>query len=229
MAPQPNFDAIARPYRWLEYLSFGLFLERCRFHYLGELSDCRHALILGDGDGRFTARLLAANPHIQVDAIDSSAAMLRLLTQRVARLGPSASDRLRIQQTNALDFAPEGPYDLVVTHFFLDCFSEKDVDTLISRITPHLTPDASWMVSEFAIPNRPIVRYLSRAIVAALYRIFGLVTGLNIRTLPDYATLLSRAGFELRQSKAHLGGLLCSEVWSHVRLAAELSKSAGED
>jgi ubiquinone/menaquinone biosynthesis C-methylase UbiE len=216
----PNFDPIARLYRWLEYLSFGPCLERCRYHYLGELGDRRRALILGDGDGRFTARLLAANPKITAEAIDSSAAMLRLLTQRVARLGPSASDRLQTSQTNALDFAPESPYDLVVTHFFLDCFSEQDVDTLISRSKPHLTPDATWLISEFTIPQRTLARYLSSAIVAFLYWTFGLITGLKIRKLPDYATLLNKAGFELRQSKAHLGGLLRSEVWSSSELLA---------
>jgi len=149
----PNFDLIARAYRWLEYLSFGPFLERCRFYYLDELRSCRRALVFGDGDGRFTARLLAANSEIKVDAVDSSAAMLRLLTRRVARLGPSARDRLQTRQMGALNFDPEGaPYDLVATHFFLDCFSESEVGALIARIAPHLTTDAVWLVSEFAIP-----------------------------------------------------------------------------
>jgi len=210
----PNFDPIARAYRWLEYLSFGPYLERCRFHYLDELRDCRRALVLGDGDGRFTARLLAANSEITVDAIDSSAAMLELLTQRVARLGPSTRDRLQTLQTNALDFKPEGePYDLVVTHFFLDCFSEREVDAMIERITPQLTPDAVWLVSEFAISERLLTGYLSRTAVGILYWVFGLVTGLKVRSVPDYGKLLERAGFQLRQHKNHIGGLLRSEMW----------------
>jgi hypothetical protein len=55
----PNFDRIARPYRWLEYLTLGRSLERAREVFLPLLKDRRQALILGDGDGRFTARLLA--------------------------------------------------------------------------------------------------------------------------------------------------------------------------
>ena len=93
MADQPaNFDPIARPYRWLEYLTFGPYLERCRYHFLNQLGQHCRALILGDGDGRFTARLLAANPEISVDAVDSSATMLHLLTKRVSRLGQSARE-----------------------------------------------------------------------------------------------------------------------------------------
>lgn len=212
--PPPNFDSIARPYRWLEYLSFGPYLERCRFYYLDELRICRHALVLGDGDGRFTASLLAARPRITVDAIDASAVMLRLLSQRVARLGPSARDRLQIRQMNALDFEPEHePYDLVVTHFFLDCFSQRDVDALVARVAQHLIPGAVWLVSEFAIPERLLAGFLSSVVVGTLYRIFGMLTGLKVRILPDYRRLLSKAGFELRAHKDHLGGLLRSELW----------------
>ena len=65
---QPDFNRIARPYRWLEYLSFGPLLERCRFHRLPQMVDAKRALVLGDGDGRFLARLLRKNPQIQADA-----------------------------------------------------------------------------------------------------------------------------------------------------------------
>ena len=61
---EPNFDLIARPYRWLEYLTFGPTLQQTRLHYLPALLHSRNALVLGDGDGRFIAALLAANPTI---------------------------------------------------------------------------------------------------------------------------------------------------------------------
>ena len=44
-----NFDRLARPYRWLEYATFGRTLERCRFHFLPALTSARRALVLGDG------------------------------------------------------------------------------------------------------------------------------------------------------------------------------------
>jgi hypothetical protein len=72
MSEAPNFDRIAKPYRWLEYLTFGKALQNVRLHHLPALLHCRNALILGDGDGRFTAALLAANPPITVRAIDTN-------------------------------------------------------------------------------------------------------------------------------------------------------------
>src|SRR5271155_3486869 len=120
---RPAFDRIARPYRWLEYLSFGPLLERCRFYRLPQLADARRALVLGDGDGRFLARLLQANPHIEVDVVDLSQTMVQLLLGRVAKTG--GLNRFSIYCVDArefVDFVFDGTYkdvtyDLVVTHF----------------------------------------------------------------------------------------------------------------
>src|SRR6185437_264248 len=145
LMPAPtNFDHLARPYRWLEYLTFGPMLERCRFCRIPELTGARRALVLGDGDGRFLARLLAANPALEADVVDQSPAMLRLLQARAAAAG--SGSRIRIHQTDALTFQPaEAAYDLVVTHFFLDCFTTGQMRGLVENLSPHLLPGALWI------------------------------------------------------------------------------------
>jgi ubiquinone/menaquinone biosynthesis C-methylase UbiE len=208
-----NFDPIARPYRWLEYLTFGPYLERCRFHFLNQLSTHHRALILGDGDGRFTTRLLAANPQIAIDAVDSSATMLDLLTDRAAQLGPSAAQRLRTIHGDALAFEPAGPYDLVVTHFFLDCLTEDDLATLFARLRPHLSTNATWLISEFSIPSTQPAATLARTLIATLYCAFRVLTSLKTQRLPDYASALRRNGFFITQRRSFLGSILSAELW----------------
>jgi ubiquinone/menaquinone biosynthesis C-methylase UbiE len=217
MAARPtNFDPIARPYRWLEYLTFGPYLERCRFHFLNQLKTRHHALILGDGDGRFTARLLAANPIIAIDAVDSSATMLRLLSERVSRLGQNARQRLRTIHSDALAFRPEGePYDLVVTHFFLDCLTEDDLTTLLTHLDPHLDQNTTWLLSEFAIPQHQPAASVSRLVITALYQAFRILTDLKTRRLPDYTSNLPQHDFLRTARKTFLGGLLVAEIWQH--------------
>jgi len=214
----PDFDRIARPYRWLEYLSFGPMLERCRFYRLPQLADARRALVLGDGDGRFLARLLQANPHIEVDVVDLSQTMVQLLLGRVAKTG--GLNRFSIYCVDArefVDFVFDGTYkdvtyDLVVTHFFLDCFTTEELSAMSARIRPHLTPDARWIVSEFAIPSGA-VSLPARLVVRTLYTAFGLLTGLKTRRLPDHQAALTGAGFALKDRRKWLKGLLVSELW----------------
>lgn len=210
----PNFDRIARPYRWLEYLTFGPLLERCRFHRLPELSHVRKALILGDGDGRFTARLLAANPEVQVDVVDISPAMLKLLESRATTLGSGAAERLTTHCVDARNWTPPGnDYDLVVTHFFLDCFTGKELSEMANRIQSRLSHQALWMISEFNVPAHGSSAVFSRLVVKSLYWAFRLLTGLRIQALPDYRIVLQQSGMELSQTRSWLGDLLVSELW----------------
>jgi SAM-dependent methyltransferase len=217
-----NFDRIARLYRWLEYVSFGPMLERCRFWRISELADARGALILGDGDGRFLALLLAANPLLEADVVDQSAGMLRLLEKRVAIAG--AQERVRTYEVDALEYQICGTYDLVVTHFFLDCFSTEDVRALAKKFRPHLSKDALWVVSEFAVP-RGMASLPARAIVAGLYAAFRVITGLRVQKLPDYAGAFAEAGLVLEKRRNFLAGLLVNEIWRPNLLADALDKT----
>ncbi|HTZ89787.1 MAG TPA: class I SAM-dependent methyltransferase [Alloacidobacterium sp.] len=213
MSRRLNFNPLARPYRWLEYVSFGRALERCRFHFLPALTGARRALVLGDGDGRFLARLLEANPQLEADVIDISPAMLRLLHRR---LGPEARGRVAIHEMDARELIPPGTsYDLVVTHFFLDCLFEHEVTALVDRIVPRLVPEAYWVVSEFARPQGRVASLLGQAIVSGLYRAFGLLAGLQVRSLPDHGAAFEKRGFRLLHQQSWLRGLLVSQLWQH--------------
>lgn len=208
-----NFDRIASLYQWLEYLSFGPLLARCRNAHLSQLTKSRHALLLGDGDGRFLANLLAANPALTADVVDSSPAMLRLLERRVRRSGSQARARICLHSIDALEWTPSNSYDLIVTHFFLDCFFPVQMERLFDRLLPHARPGAQWVISEFAIPRNAVAALMARGLVAMLYRAFGVLTGLQVRALPDYPAALLRRGFSLSHERRSLAGLLCSQVW----------------
>ena len=212
--PAVNFDLIARPYRWLEYLSFGPWLERCRSAQLAHLTGAHRALLLGDGDGRFLARLLAANTTLIVDVVDSSRSMLTILDRRIQRAGPQARRRICLHHADALQWNPSGSYDLVVSHFFLDCLYPHQLEQLCDRVLPHLRPGAKWVISEFAIPSNAFTAYLAAGLIGLLYRAFGLLTGLAVRALPDYPAALLRRGFLPSQDHRYLAGLLCSQLWS---------------
>ncbi|MFP5226779.1 MAG: class I SAM-dependent methyltransferase [Acidobacteriota bacterium] len=208
-----RFDRVARLYRAMEYLSFGPMLERCRFHHIPAVKGARRALVVGDGDGRFLARLLAAAPHLRADAVDGSSAMLHLLRRRIALQG----DLRRITATcaDARIFTPSsGGYDLVVTHFFLDCLTERETEGLVACLRPGLVPGARWLVSEFQVPEGGGLRKgLARAVIGGLYAAFGWLTGLRVRRIPEWRVVLKRHGFARRAAHTWLGGLLVSEVW----------------
>lgn len=211
-AKVPNFDRLARAYRWLEWLTFGPWLWQCRCAFLPQLRDpcLRRALVIGDGDGRFTARLLAENHHINIEAVDASHAML---TQLERSAHPDAG-RICMHCADARIWNPvSARYDLIVTHFFLDCLTSSEVAELAIRLRQFVAPEALWIISEFAIPQNPFGRLVARPLIAGLYLAFRFLTGLRVRRLPDHRRALSEAGFTRVRERHSLCGLLISELW----------------
>lgn len=204
-----RFGRLARLYFWMEYLSFGPYLHRCRLFRLLQMKSRQRALVYGDGDGRFLAELVRAAPVLRITAVDASDAMLRRARRRL----PSDPNVQWVHADARSWNPPSDKFDLVVSHFFLDCFDEREVAAIVTRVNAVASERALWVVSEFAIPAGAIAGVLARLIVTALYLAFGLLTGLSVRRLPDYPRVLQKAGWQLEDRRELLFGLLVSECW----------------
>jgi ubiquinone/menaquinone biosynthesis C-methylase UbiE len=201
-----NCDRIARLYRWIEYAAFGNALQRRRTAFVDEAAHARRVLALGDGDGRALLALLRAAPSARVDYVDTSTKMLELARARVDR---ADANRVEFRKADARDVPwEESEYDLIVTHFFLDCFGERDLPLLVDKIARTAGPEARWIVSEFRPVNRA-----ARLCIAAMYLFFGTAADLKTRNLADHHPHLLRKGFRLRRSELACGGMLASELW----------------
>jgi ubiquinone/menaquinone biosynthesis C-methylase UbiE len=209
---EPNFDRVASIYRWAEYISLGPLLQRTRTRLLNQLNNPHHALVLGDGDGRFLEQFLIRYPHCHATAVDTSAAMLNKLQRRCAHF----TTRLTTVNLSALDIDTPPNTDLVVTHFLLDCFTQPEVDALTKRLTSQLAPGALWLISDFAIPANSLLRPIASLYIASLYVAFRLLTGLRVRHLPDPQSALARAGMRRIARSTLLFGLLYTELWQRV-------------
>ncbi len=206
-----GFDRLAKPYRWMEYLSFGRALERCRFCFLPRLTLATNAVLLGDGDGRFAERLLHAAPNVRITAVDASSAMLELLRMRCAQPDRVATRCLNVV-TESLDPLKGGCFDLIVSHFFLDCLSTSQVEALARQLNPMFAPRGRWIVSEFQIPTGAM-RLPALLIVRLLYAAFRVLAGLRVQRLPDHRRALEQAGLSCTTQVRFLHGLLIAEEW----------------
>jgi SAM-dependent methyltransferase len=212
MTGQMNCNPIARYYRWLEYAAFGLYLERSRFRWIDELIDAKRVLILGDGDGRFLARLATKNTEAMIDGVELSSEMLRLTRRRLERV-PSR-ERIRLIQDDALTTSQfRGPYDLVVTHFFLDCLDAEGQRKLIEKIGPAMAHESRWLVTDFRIIESARAAPILRAFTKMMYWFFEVTTGLENHTLVDFSPQLTRGGFRCASRDEWLLGYLVSDIW----------------
>lgn len=208
-----NADPLARIYRALEYLAFGRSLEHCRYSLVEPAATAKHILLLGEGDGRFLAQLLARNAEAQVDVVDVSERMLALARARVA---PQDLPRVRFLHQDALEALPLLTYDAIVTNFFLDCLTTDETRQFIRSTARLLDPHGCWLVGEFHLPPVGIRRWHAKVWLTVMYRFFAFSTGLRARQIPDYPAEFANAGLRRREQQFWRGKLLTAERYGFL-------------
>jgi ubiquinone/menaquinone biosynthesis C-methylase UbiE len=204
-----SFDRLAPHFRWMEWLLAGGKLQRCRTTFIGTLSPVRHALLLGEGNGRFLREFLLRQPNARVTCLDASARMLR-----AARRSAPAPERVSFVCCDVTEWNPPGDtFDLVVSNFFLDCFRRDQVDGIAEKISKALCDDGRWLVADFCEPPRGWRKWRARIILQTMYWFFQKTTNLPARTLTPPDRILTRHGFELRARRTFEWGLLHSDLW----------------
>jgi ubiquinone/menaquinone biosynthesis C-methylase UbiE len=206
-----SFDRLAPYYRGMEWVLAGGILQRCRTCFLLEAANARRALLLGEGPGRFLAELLRTNRHAEVVCVERSS---RMIHEARGALDPSDLARVRFEQADALAWQPpHGVFDLVVTHFFLDCFRREEVQALVARVAASATAEARWLLADFREPDAGWRRWRARALLAVMYGFFRRATDLTAFRLTPPDEFLERGGFRLAARRLANFGLAHSDLW----------------
>jgi ubiquinone/menaquinone biosynthesis C-methylase UbiE len=197
----------------MEFLLAGDKLQRCRTAFLDEVAGARNILILGEGNGRFLAACRRALPNANVTCVDSSNRMLAIARKRLEQSGGDP-ERIEFVTTDALAWpAPPNSFDLIVTHFFLDCFQTGELKILIASLARAATGRAVWLLADFQVPASGFGRYRAAAIHRAMYLFFRLATGLSARSLANPDRFLRAHNFNLRERRVSDWGLLRTDCW----------------
>jgi ubiquinone/menaquinone biosynthesis C-methylase UbiE len=209
-----SFDGIAPWYRTLERIAFGDDLQRCRVACLDDIAAPRRALVVGEGNGRFLCELLRLHPGVEVDCLDASQRMLRLARKRVERELPGGAKSVRFLHRDITSWAaPERHYDLLVTHFVLDCFPGASLTGIIRKLARAATDDANWLLADFCVPPKGMARLRARAWLAAMYLFFRVTARIPASELVDPTPFLRAEGFGLARQQLFRKGMLKSERW----------------
>jgi ubiquinone/menaquinone biosynthesis C-methylase UbiE len=207
-----SFDRLAPHYRWLEFVLAGQKLQRCRLAWLDEIRDCRDMLIVGVGPGKFLQACPRELPQARIVCVDASQAMLERARTTWRKAGGKPRRASFIHAALPEWQPPPAAFDLIVTHFFLDCFPEPTLSQVIAKLALAAQPAARWLISDFQIPSSRLAGLRAKAVLAMAYTFFKLATRLPAGGLSSPEALLDRHGFQLLHRRTFDYGLLYSEV-----------------
>lgn len=203
-----NFDRLAPYYQLMEFFTAGGKLQRCRLAFINEIPIPRRVLLAGEGPGRSLPAFVEKFPNAEIVVVDSSERMLEIAREKVT------SARVRFVLADLREWEePEEEFDLIVTHFFLDCFTEEELRKMVARLGEMAAPVANWLAADFEIAPTGLARWRSRMILGMLYGFFRVACGLKANVLVPADGDLEKAGFSKHCREIREWGLLKSEWW----------------
>jgi ubiquinone/menaquinone biosynthesis C-methylase UbiE len=201
-----GFDRLAPLYDLMADLAFAGRIHASQTLLLPHLPPVRRALVMGGGTGRFLAALLTHDPHVTAVSIDLSPGMTRRTTRHLASRG--LEDRAELRVGGLEKLGPDERFDLVVTHCFLDLFTDADLRAVIERLTRSLKPTGHWLFSDFAADGNGLAGVARTSIVAVLYAFFRITCSIPANHLADFDQAFHQAGLRTVARRGLLGDLL---------------------
>lgn len=196
-----GFDRLAPYYDTLARWVFGDDIKRAQTVFLNSIPPSSKVLIIGGGTGWILHEVIGAVRDVTVWYVDVSPVMIRK-----ARQYNFSEESVEFIVGTIDDVPAEKMFDVVITPFYLDLFSEVALLEVIKNIRQRLKPAAHWLVTDFI----PSGRVWHRFLLWVMYRFFRVVCGIEARSLPRWQHKLEEAGLvKVKEQRFHRG-FICS-------------------
>lgn len=165
----------------------------------------------------FFANFCARIPVPTLIVLTRAARCLRWLMS-VCRLGSEPLASVRFLHLNILNWLPSDSYDLLVTHFFLDCFPRDQLATTVAKLARTARPEAVWLIADFSLPPGGFARIHAKFWLGVMYAFFRMTAAIPAKDLVDPTPYLRCNGFVGRSRKLSCSGMLRSDLYvAHSR------------
>ncbi len=202
-----SYDTVAFFYDRLSHFVFGDKLMEAQTAFLQHIPPGTSILLIGGGSGLLLERIAAVHPTgLTIEYIDASAAMVALSRERGA-----GNNTVNFNVQDVLQVAlPPQSFDLIITPFLFDNFSEHTAGKVFAHLAAALRPGGHWYYTDFQ--NKTPLRY--KVLLKIMYTFFRTMCGIEARKLPDVTTLFHNSRYEEHHRREFMHGFIVSCVFS---------------
>jgi tRNA (cmo5U34)-methyltransferase len=196
-----QFNLVAPVYDRLATIVFGKSLLTAQMFFLNQITPGDHILIIGGGSGDFLLQILQRYADVQVTYVEASDKMIAYAKRKSAAF--SNVDFIHGDETSV----PEGAYDIIITNFVLDVFTQDRLSDMIIKLEKYLSRSGTWLVTDFAYSSKLQHRMLLRA----MYYFFRVTAKLRTERLPNWHTVFESVGLKLTKQAFFRGGFVVAQ------------------
>lgn len=187
MQKQNDFNAIAPFYDWLCKLVFGKRVENAQIEALKFIPANSTILIVGGGTGWILDEISRKHPYgLTITYIDASSKMIQLSKNR----NPARNTIAFIIDTIENVSLPYQHYDIIITPFFLDCFSATTVSHILKKLDHTLKINGLWLNIDFYLSSES--KYWQKITLKIMYSFFRLLCHIEASKLPPVSAFFAQ-------------------------------------
>lgn len=203
MKTNPGFDFLAPVYDSLARLIFGEAMVDSQTCFLDRIPIGAKILILGGGTGWLLEKINEQNKSCKILYVDVSAEMIKKAKGRMTK------DEIHFVQGTEQDIPKEMMFDVIITNFYFDLFSDEKLKPILERIHQHTKRSSSWYVTDFVEAT-----WWHRWMLKLMYFFFRVVCKIDGAQLPKWRSALQSLDWNEKESKSHFKGFINSSIWA---------------
>ena len=201
-----NYNAVASFYDRLAHLIFGKAIEQAQRFLLKAIPANSKVLIIGGGTGWILEALTQLYPTgLLVTYVEISEKMMRLSKKR-----KTGENKILFINAPIQEAALDEIYDVVLTAFLFDNFSNPTAQAVFEKVHHHLKQKGLWLFTDFQIIENTTWQ---KVFLKSMYLFFGLLCNLDTNKLPDVALLFQQYQYKAVTTKNFYGGFIGSVTY----------------
>ena len=200
-----NYDNTTWFYKRLSKLVFGQTQVKAQEYFLSRVKTGANILIIGGGTGGILESLTSLHPvGLHITYMEISANMMTLSHKR-----NTGQNEVTYITKNIEEVTFSQQFDVVITAFLFDNFSNESLAAVFPIIDAQVKPDGIWLNTDFQLTG-PLWQ---KVMLKGMYIFFRLMGAVKVTWLPDVKRMFRVHGYHLLDKKTFYGHFISATVY----------------
>ena len=204
-----NYDNIANHYDLLSRLVFRRSLIDAQSDLLKFIQPGNHIPIAGGGTGIVLEKISKLhNEGLKITYVDISGKMIALAKKKYTGL-----NEVHFIHQPVEEFISTQQFDIVMTPFLFDNFTENRISQVFTRLDGLLKPGGKWLFTDFFY-DRHQTKLWQSLLLKSMYIFFRVLCNIEAATLIDMEGIFEDNRYQKIHESTFYGGLIKSITYS---------------
>lgn len=185
-----NYDHVAPFYDLLSHLVYGKAIVQAQIFLVNAIPENSSILIIGGGTGQVLEEISKKYiSGLQITYVDISKKMIALSRKR-----NTGNNNLIFITQSISDVTFHHQFDVIITPFLFDNFSNNTTKVIFNKIHAILKPHGLWLFADFQLSEKN--NLWQKLLLNIMYSFFRVLGGIEASHLPDTTSLFEENKYQ---------------------------------